>query len=69
MSYNFFLELRARCLDHAIGDSIIAWGFVGIQFFDFSSKFVSCDCFMEQMVYWEDGVFYFMEECTYSRVG
>jgi len=28
-----FLELTARCLDHAIGDSIIVWGFVRVQLF------------------------------------
>ena len=62
------MELGTRCLDHVIGDAIFAWGFVGIQFFDFSSKFLSCDRFMEQRVYWEDGVFDFMEEYTYYRV-
>ena len=38
------------------------------SFFDFGSKFLSCERFMEQRVYWEDGVFYFMEECTYCKV-
>jgi len=52
-----------------MGDSIIVWGFVGIQFVNFSSKFLSCDRFMERSrVYWEDGVFYLIEECTYCRV-
>ena len=62
------MELEARCLDHAIGDSIFAWGFAGIQFFDFISKFLSGDRFMKKRVYWETGVFYFMEECTYCKM-
>ena len=55
-------------MNHAIGDAIIAWGFVRIQFFDFSSKFLCSNRIMEQRFYWEDGVFYFMEECTYCKV-
>ena len=62
------MELGARCLDHAIGDSIFAWGFVGLQFFDFISKFVHGDRFIEKGIYWESGVFYFVEECKYCNV-
>jgi len=31
-------------------------------------KFLSRDLFVEQRVYWEDGMFYFMNECTYCKV-
>ena len=55
-------------MDHAIGDSIVTWGFVIVPLFDFSSKILSRDLVMQERVYWEDGVFYFMEECTYCKV-
>ena len=38
------LELGARCLYHAIGDVIFAWGFVGLQYVTFVTFFGDKKC-------------------------
>jgi len=48
MLCTIFLELRDRCLDHAIGDSIPTWGFVRVKLFSFSNEFLSRDLFVER---------------------